>query len=182
GFLIDDFVVRLGGAEPMPPHAERAMALIVFDVIEALAVRRPGDAVCHVLDDLSGVLARRQVADGDGVKLRTLPIGEPGHEAVARIVLGTTEAEIAVPRFDVAVEEHRLGSALPRRAHQDRVLLSLFHPRIVGEGTVRSWNPALVLLDAAADFLEDFFLERGVRLAEALLEIAVLGFEVAADL
>ena len=96
-------------------------------------------------------------------------------------MIAAAKAEIVLAGFDIAIEQHLFVAPVARRADEDRVLLSLFHARVVGPWAIGRRDAALVLFDAAADLAIDLVDERLVRRLEGLGEIGVLRLDIAAD-
>jgi hypothetical protein len=133
-------------------------------------------------EHLVAVIAGREVAEAQGVELAALPVGAPGEDAMARIVVATAEAEIlGAFGLDVAIEQNLLGAAVARGASEDGVLLPLLHARIVSEGAILFGQSGLVFFDAAADLAVDPVDDHRLRILEQFLGVRVLGLEISAD-
>ncbi len=181
GLLVDDRVLGLRRPQHMPAHAERPVALVELHIIDRRSIRRPRPAVARIDDRLAGILARRDVADRDGVILRPLPVGGPGQQPVIGRMLRPAEPEIGLARLDVAVEQDCLLATLAWRPHDDGILLALLGTRIVRPRPVGIGQLGLVLLDAPADLPIDRVDQRLAGRLERRREIAVLGLEIGAD-
>ena len=57
-FLIDQRVVRLLRAQPMPPDLHRAVVVVELDVEEAVAIRAPDHAAVGLLDEVVAIRRR----------------------------------------------------------------------------------------------------------------------------
>jgi len=182
GLLVDDFVVGLRRAHDVAADAERAVVVVVLGVVDGRTVGRPDAAAGDIFQHFVAVLAGRKVAEAEGVELAALPVGAPGEDPVARIVIAAAEAEIlGAFSLDVAVEQDFLRAAVTRGAGKDRVLLPLFHARIIGERAVLFGQAGIVLFDAAADLAVDLVDQCCLRVLEQLLRVGVFGVEIGAD-
>jgi hypothetical protein len=165
GFLVDDAIRGLVGAENVAAHAIGTVAVVVFGVVERLPVGGP-DGVAGGLAHELGIGAAVDVADGDVEIFRAVAVGGPREAGMGGVVLGAGEAEIAVSGLFVAVEQDLFLAAVARGAHQQGVLLAFEHARIVGPGTVRGGDAGIVFLHAPADLAIDRFAQILARLAE----------------
>ncbi len=179
--LVDERVVGLPGAEPVPPHLHRAMVVVELHIEEALAVLAPDDAAVGLLDQIVKILARRPVADADGEIFRALGVGAPGLQLVIVRVAAAAELEIFVVFGERVAVEHDLAlAAVARHAAEQFVLPALAKPAEIGERSVGRGHAGIVLLDPPAHLAHQRLLKRrGV--AEQALGVAVLFIEIFAD-
>ena len=96
-------------------------------------------------------------------------------------MLRAAKSEIALARLAIAVEQHRLRPALASGPHNQRILLPLDHPRIVGPGSVRGRHATLVFLDAPADFAVQRLDQLRLRLLERRCHIGIFRIEIRPD-
>ena len=95
-FLVDQHVVGLRRAEPVPPDLHRAMVVVELDIEEAVAVRAPDHAAVGLLDQIVAIGAGGPVAHADGKIFRALGVGAPGLQLVVRRMPRAAELEIFV--------------------------------------------------------------------------------------
>ena len=181
-FLIDQRVIGLFGAEPMPPDLHRPVVVVELDVEEALGVRAPDHAAVGLLDQVVAVLAAGPVAHADRKIFRALGVGAPGLQRVVGRMPRAAELEIAVGgRQRVAVEHDLHVAAIARGAAEHLVLAAFAEFPQIGERAVRRRHAGIVLLDPPAHLRDQLLLQRrGV--AEQALGVVVLGFEILPDI
>src|SRR5712675_1041504 len=93
-FLIDEKIVRLLGAEPMPPDLHRTVIVVEPDVEKTLAVRAPDHPAVGFLDEILAVFSAFPVAHPDRKIFRAIGIRAPGMELMVRRVPAAAELEV----------------------------------------------------------------------------------------
>ena len=161
--------------------------LVAVDPDNGLSVRRPFEAAIGIVDDGGGFRAGLDILNVDLVELAALRIGRIGDQLVVGAGVDAAEGEIVLAfPHRVAVEQDRLGGVgiegiRSRAARDDRVFAALAVARVIGVWPVNLGHGAVVFLDAAAHFLEQFVAQRGCRVFEHGLGVGILGFEISAD-
>src|SRR5258705_11059845 len=92
-FLINQNIVRLFGAEAMPPNLHRAMIVVELDVEKTLAVRAPDHPAVGFLDEILAVFSAFPVAHPDRKIFRAIGIRAPGMELMVRRVPAAAQLE-----------------------------------------------------------------------------------------
>ena len=180
--LINQDVVRLPGAEAMPPHLPRAMVVIELDIEEAVAVLAPHRRAVGLLDEIVKILPVRPVAHAHGKIFRALGIGAPGVELVVGRMPAAAELEIfARLRELIAVEHDLFRAAMARHAPEQLMLPALAEFAEIGKVAVRRRHAGIVLLDAPAHLRDQLFLQ-GAGMPEHAIGIGVFRFEIFADI
>src|SRR2546430_17117857 len=95
-FFINENIVRLLGAEPMPPDLHRAVIVVELDVEKTLAVLAPDHAAIGFLDEIVKILSACPVADPNRKIFRSLCVGAPAGQSVIRGMPAATELEAFV--------------------------------------------------------------------------------------
>ena len=181
-FLVDQNIVRLLGAEAMPPDLHRTVVIVELDVEEAFAVDAPHHAAVGLLDQVVVVLAGRPVAHPDREIFRALDVGAPGLEPVVGRMPRAAELEIFLVGGEfVAVEDDLGRAAVARHAAEQFMLAALAEFAEIGVGAIRRGHAGIVFLDPAAHLRDQGLLQAG-GVAEQAIGVAVLGFEIFADI
>ncbi|GJE40123.1 hypothetical protein KHHGKMAE_4213 [Methylobacterium persicinum] len=157
GLDIDRLVGRLRLSEAVEHHPGGAVVRVEGDIPEAAPVRGPHRLAGRRLDEVGGILARGEVAHPDRVQLGALGVRPPGQQPVIVRVGGRGDLEerqsltLPVPvdedGFLAFAAERRLRTRRP--AADEGVLPSVPVAGVVGEGTVRLGDAAVVLTDPA---------------------------------
>src|SRR6478609_8784496 len=128
-FLVNQNIVRLPGAETMPPDLHRAVVVVELDVEKTLAVRAPEHPAVGLLDEIVAVFPALPIAHADRKIFRALCVGAPGLQPMVRRVPAAAELEVFVAcRELVAVKHNRDVAAVPWRAAEHFVLAALAKP------------------------------------------------------
>ncbi|MEY9406157.1 hypothetical protein ABH989_000623 [Bradyrhizobium ottawaense] len=179
--FIDQRVVGLFGAEPMPPHLHRTMVVVELHVEEALAIRGPDHAAIGLLDHVVEILGRCPVAHADRKIFRALGVGAPGLQLVIIGVPAAAEPEIFVVFCKRIAVEHDLAvAAVARHAAEQLVLSTLAKPAEIGKRAVRRRHAGIVLLDPPAHLPHQRLLQAG-GVAEQAVGVDVLLIQIFAD-
>ena len=149
--LIDQRVVGLLGAEPVPPHLHRPVIVVELHIEEGFCILAPDHAAVGLLDDVVEVFATRPVADADREIFRALGVGAPGLQLVIVRVAAAAELEIFVVLCErIAVEHDMALAAVARHAAEQLVLAALAELAEIGERSVRRRHAGIIFLDAGA--------------------------------
>jgi len=169
-------------AEPVTPHLGRAVIVVELDIEQALAVLAPDRRAVGVLDAIRVLAAAVPFAHEDGEIFRSLNVRTPGRQAMVGRMPAAAEPEIVAGlRKFVAVEHDLVRAAISRLAAQHFMLSALAEFVEIGVRPVGRRYAGIVFLDAAAH-LRDQLLLQGPGVAEELVGVGVLGFEIAADI
>ena len=112
-FLVDQRVVGLRRAEPVPPHLHRPVIVVELDIEEAVAIRAPDDAAVGLLDEVVAGRAAVPVAHANGKIFRARGVGAPRLQPVVRRM--PRAAELEVVRGSWPARRHRARSGRRRR-------------------------------------------------------------------
>ena len=181
-FLINQRVVGLLRAKPMPPHLHRAMVVVELDVEEAVAVRAPDDAAIGLLDEIVAIRAGRPVAHANRKIFRAFGVGAPRLQLVVMRMPRAAELEVFVVRGQRVAVEHDLHvAAVARRAAEQFMLPALAEFSQIGKRAVRRRHAGIVFLDPPAHFRNQLLLQ-GRGMAEQALGVVVFSFEIFSDI
>ncbi len=196
--VVDQLVVGLGGAEPVPPDLVGAPALVDGRVVEVLAVAGPRDAAEDAGDHVVEQLAGAQVLDPDGVALVAGGVGRVGQQVGVGADRRAAEREEVVALGElVEVEQELLAGqrrlvgadllgglrGIPVVLRADRhpaagaVLAALEGAAVVPVAAVAGRHRQVGLEGAGLDLVEDR-LAQVLQVRGALAGVGVLGLEV----
>jgi len=180
-FLVNQRVAGLRRAEGVPVHLHRAMVVVELHIEERFRIRGPDHVAVGFLDMVGVILAGCPVADADGEIFRTARIRAPRLQLVIGRMLRAAELEVlASLRFFIAIDDEAGFAATTRLAADLLVLAALAVLVEIGERAVGRGDAGVVLLDAAAHFRHQLFLQR-LRMAQHRVGVDILGFEIGAD-
>ncbi len=122
GLLDHEHVVGDRAADPVPPHLERPVRLVVHRVEEPRRVGAPGAAVVAARHELVEVGAGAQVAEPQLVDLVAVAVDRPGQQVLVRADDGHAQLEEVGPVGERGDVESDLGLAGPAvHGHPDQV-------------------------------------------------------------
>ena len=197
GLVVDQLVVGLRGAQPVPPDLVGAPGVVDGRVVEALAGPVPGRAADDA-GDLVVEHAGREVLDPDRVALVADHIGRVRQHRAVRADAGTAQGEELVALGElVEVEQHLLARQrrgvrpgvlvgtrrrpVVRPAHRDpaagAVLLPLERAAVVPEPAAAGRHREVGLEGAGLDLVEDR-LTKAAQVRGPVLRVGVLRLEV----
>lgn len=182
-FGVDERIFRNRCSDRVAVDEQRPLVVVDLDVEKRLAVARPFNAAARVGNFIGEIFARRQIANPDRVKFRTLVVGRVGEKLVIAGMRGVAEIPVAFAgRFGIPVEQD-LGivrRAAARHAAELRILPTFDEAREVFVGTVRLRDLAVVLFQARFHFLKQRLLQR-LGACQHRFRVGVFGFEMRTD-